>query len=111
EACNYSPGSSTNIINVGAFYYVEEGIGQNKQCIRDAYWFFSRPNSPGMNYGRCVDIIAPGQYVHSANYRTSSDFLSMSGTSMACPHVAGASALLLERYPLDSAFSIENRLK
>ena len=32
------------------------------------YWFNSRPNSPGSNYGRCVDILAPGQWIRSASH-------------------------------------------
>jgi len=32
------------------------------------FWFASRSDSPGTNYGRCVDILAPGQWIRSASY-------------------------------------------
>ncbi|KAJ3385694.1 hypothetical protein HDU92_002921 [Lobulomyces angularis] len=47
------------------------------------------------NFGTCVDIIAPGQSITSTwlNNRTNT----ISGTSMACPHVAGGFAVLLSK--------------
>lgn len=51
------------------------------------------------NYGRCVDIIAPGSQIVSANHRSPSATNSLSGTSMASPHVAGAAALYLGKNP------------
>ena len=33
------------------------------------FWFNSRPDSPGTNYGRCVDVLAPGQWIRSASHR------------------------------------------
>ena len=65
DACNYSPGSAGCHINVGAHYYTER---DTPTCILDVYWFSSTSTSPGNNYGRCVDILAPGQYVQSASY-------------------------------------------
>ena len=47
------------------------------------------------NYGKWVDICAPGTYVAST-YPGGYGF--MSGTSMACPHVSGAAALLVANY-------------
>ena len=47
------------------------------------------------NRGRCVDIIAPGVAIDSAWYSGTTAVNSISGTSMASPHVAGAVARAL----------------
>merc|ERR1719384_2866501 len=48
------------------------------------------------NYGSCTDIWAPGSDIVSASYASDTGSSTLSGTSMACPHVSGGAALLLE---------------
>lgn len=78
DACNSSPSRVAEAIGVGAS---DRG---------DARAFFS-------NTGRCVDVFAPGVDITSARNGGGSTVLS--GTSMASPHVAGVSALCLQRDP------------
>jgi subtilisin family serine protease len=47
------------------------------------------------NYGSCVDLLAPGVSITSAWHTGSTATSTISGTSMATPHVAGVAALYL----------------
>ncbi len=63
-----------------------------------------------VNPSGLVDFVAPGVGIHSAwvmptRYRT------LSGTSMATPHVAGIIALLWEKYPTATPMEIEKKLR
>lgn len=76
DACSRTPASTPNAITVGA------------STIADARASFS-------NFGDCVDVFAPGQNIVSNSHLDSSTPRSLSGTSMASPHVAGLAALYL----------------
>jgi len=49
------------------------------------------------NFGEWVELAAPGVHIYSTVYDDSYTY--MSGTSMACPHVAGVAALLWSQFP------------
>lgn len=91
DACNVSPARAPSAITVGA------------TTSRDARASFS-------NYGRCVDIMAPGQSILSASYRSDTGSSRLSGTSMASPHVAGAAALYLGVNPTASPAAVDGAL-
>ena len=51
------------------------------------------------NYGKCVDMFAPGVRITAASSKSDTGTVIMSGTSMASPHVTGAAALVLGANP------------
>lgn len=57
------------------------------------------------------DISAPGSAVSSADHQSDTTYRTMSGTSMACPHVAGTIALILSRNPSLSYVQIKALLQ
>merc|ERR1719232_2466219 len=80
DACDVSPA------------YVPKAITVGSTTSTDARSSFS-------NWGPCVDLFAPGSSIKSCWWRTNQETKSISGTSMACPHVSGAAAAALGSDP------------
>lgn len=91
NACNYSPARTAAAITVGS------------TASNDTRSSFS-------NYGSCLDIFAPGSSIRSAWYTSTTASNTISGTSMASPHVAGAAAKYLQGSPSASPATVRNAL-
>ena len=97
------PGTGRRIITVGS--YVTKGVG-----VGGLSDFSSR--GPARDGRTKPEISAPGQEITSALSGASGpdQYVEMSGTSMAAPHVTGAVALMLERTKSATVASLRNRL-
>lgn len=91
DACNVSPARTPSAITVAA------------STSADALASFS-------NVGSCVDVIAPGNQIPGAWSTSNTATNTISGTSMASPHAAGAAAKVLQQNPSASPASVATTL-
>ncbi|BCL82212.1 ricin-type beta-trefoil lectin domain protein [Ktedonobacteria bacterium brp13] len=80
DACQTSPQDDTNAIVVGS-------TGR------------SDARSPFSNYGPCVTMFAPGEFIPTDSYVSDTATTTATGTSFSAPLVAGAAALYLSAHP------------
>jgi len=80
DACGFSPAFVPSAITVGSTDSADR-------------------RSSFSNYGACTEIWGPGSAITSAGHGSDTASATFSGTSMACPHVAGGALLILENSP------------
>jgi subtilisin family serine protease len=91
NACNYSPARVSEAMTIGA----------TDRTDTKPRW---------SNYGSCVDLFAPGVSVTSSWYTSNTATNTISGTSMATPHVAGVAAQYLQSNTAASPATVRNVL-
>lgn len=91
DACTSSPARAAAPLTVGA------------TDSTDSRAYYS-------NYGTCLDLFAPGSSITSSWSTSDTATNTISGTSMATPHVTGVAALVLSAYPTESVSSIMTRI-
>lgn len=92
DACYYSPARAPSALTVGA------------STSSDARASYS-------NFGTCLDVFAPGSSIKSAWHGSTTATNTISGTSMASPHVAGMVAQLLAVTPGASPSQLADSIK
>ncbi len=107
DAITSSPANSPDVITVSAIADSDGKCGASGPATTrgpdDSFATYS-------NYGRVVDIAAPGTNINSTS--PNGQYRVLTGTSMAAPHVAGAAALWMSenrKLGLDDPFPVQVR--
>jgi len=98
NACGYSLAGFASCITVGATALA--GSGTQRWDARSSF----------SNYGNCVHIFAPGTNIRGAWIGSNTATNTISGTSMACPHVAGLAATILGANSAMTVAQLRSRL-
>ncbi|MGX7829529.1 S8 family serine peptidase [Actinokineospora sp. 24-640] len=103
-----------NSIAANVHYSVSAGNSNNNACLQSpastpaATTVASTNNndtrSVFSSFGPCVDVFAPGGAIYSAWGTADNAYNTISGTSMAAPHVTGTAALWRQKFPGDTAW-------
>jgi subtilisin family serine protease len=94
DACSWNPAWISSAITVAAF-----GGNSGSSWDRSGY----------SNYGSCIDVYAPGTSILSLGPFSDTQTYLNTGTSMACPHVAGLAARMYEAYPTAGSMTAAER--
>jgi len=99
DACLYSPASAQTVISVAASDTADQS--GNQVDVRSSF----------SNYGDCVTMIAPGSDITGAWYNSNTATRTISGTSMASPHICGGAALYLGENPTANFNTVQAALE
>ncbi|MCS6843544.1 MAG: S8 family peptidase [Caldilineales bacterium] len=110
----------TNSINSGVTYAIAAGNSNRDACkfsparVADALTVGATTNTDARasysNFGSCLDLFAPGSSITSAWHTNDTATNTISGTSMAAPHVAGVAAQYLQTNPTASPATVRNAI-
>lgn len=116
-----NPSSSDGIMVVGAINYLGQPVTPSNGGFQN---HGLAGDEPGSNYGTCVEVWAPGNNIlstwgpnvgYNPNDQTTwqsknvtyTNYVDLSGTSMAAPHIVGVAAYLAESQNLQTPSAIE----
>jgi len=96
DACNSSPARTSTAITVGATTVDDSSANEIDERASFSNW------------GTCVTCLAPGELITSAWIGSTSATKTISGTSMASPHVCGVTAVYMSNNPSATPASVKS---